>query len=140
MNDADREEIARIKTDLDHELISDLSREAAHRALTLAANAANGCKTEEERSQMTAAAIYALAVMSSRTLVEVATAVKSHATGCPLRATAGQTVPLSGVAGKVAAIVAAIRPVSWPVAIAIGAIASTGNLPAIIEAVAKYCQ
>jgi hypothetical protein len=62
MNEADREEIDRLKDELEQSGVDHVSRLRGHRALVLSANAANGCKTVEERTLKLAESMHALCV------------------------------------------------------------------------------
>lgn len=100
MNEADREEIDRLKTELEKSGVDPVSRLRGHRALVLSANAANGCKTVDERSQRMAEAMHALSVFMvgfvAGAPASTETAARKAVSDCPMRAVHASPADASG--------------------------------------------
>lgn len=114
MDAADKKAMERLKTEIEKADVSSLAREAAFRAVDLAAAAANGAESDSERVRLLADAVHAGNVLGSRTLLEVA----------KIR---GDAMPNA----LWERILSRVKPIAWPAAF----LGATGQVPSIIEAI-----
>lgn len=138
MNAADREEMDDIRDELDASKVSALSKHAVKRAMSLSALAANGCPPEE-RAKKTAESVAALAIVGARTLLELHSVMENHVVTCPLKTTGPvQVLYTASVARNIDLVVTALRPVLWPLALALSIIGASGNLKGVIDSVREW--
>lgn len=143
MNDADREEIDRLKAELEESGVDPVSRLRGHRALVLSANAANGCKTVEERSQKMAEAMHALSVFMvgfvAGAPASTEAAARKAVSDCPLRSIHAQDAGRGDVASQSWERVAkeAVMRSPMAVAIVVAALILRGFGPVILKALAN---
>lgn len=130
MNDADREEILHLKQELEESGVDPVSRLRGHRALVLSAEAANGCKTAEERGLRTAEAIHALSVLLVGFIAgapkSTENAARKAVADCPMRASHSPGSGVSaadGLSGASWATVAKMAALRSPMALAAVAVA-----------------
>lgn len=94
MNEADRQEVDRIREELEASDADPVAKLRGHRALVLSANAANGCKSPEERVLRMAEAIHAQSVLLVGFVAgapkAASTAARLAVEGCPLREAHGE--------------------------------------------------
>lgn len=142
MNDADREEIEHLKSELERAGVDPVSKLRGHRALVLSAKAANGCLPEERTLRM-AEAIHALSVLMVGFVAGAPACTEAAArkavSDCPLRSVHSEVSERNDVASQSWERVAkeAVMRSPMAVAIVIAALILRGFGPVILKALAS---